>query len=227
MSVLSPISLVDSIGGAPPIPGSPIGCDEAEFPILLRRYRLGLALFVAAVAMLFVGFGSAYVVRRGIPTYDTGTGAYSAAWEPLRLPSGILFVNTCLLISASGAIEIVRRRARASMYGGKRTNRCIALWLNGSLLLGAGFLVGQGIAWHSLTSKGQFLSTGARSAFFYVLTGTHAVHALAGVLALAAIAVSYSRMSLARQYLCVDLTAWYLHSMTLLWLSLFFFVAFA
>ena len=226
MSVLSPISLADSTGGAPPTSGFPIRYTEAEFPILLRRYRLGLALFVAAVAMLFVGFGSAYVVRRGIPTYDAGTGAYSTAWEPLRLPIGILFMNTCLLISASGAIEIVRRRTRA-LNGGERINWGIALWLSGSVLLGAGFLVGQGIAWHSLTSKGQFLSTGARTAFFYVLTGTHAVHALAGVLALAAIAVSYSRMSFARKYLCVDLTAWYLHSMTLLWISLFSFLAFA
>jgi cytochrome c oxidase subunit III len=227
MSVLSPISLVDSSGGIPPIPVPSIGCDEAEFPTLLRRYRLGLALFVAAVVMLFVGFGSAYVVRRGIPTYDAGTGAYSAAWEPLRLPIGILFMNTCFLLSASGAVEIVRRKTRAVMYGVERINRGIALWLNGSLLLGAGFLVGQGIAWHSLTSKGQFLNTGARTAFFYVLTGTHAVHALVGVLALAAIAVLYSRMSFPRKYLCVDLTAWYLHSMTLLWISLFSFVAFA
>ena len=227
MSVLSPISLADSKGGIPPIPVSPIGCAEADFPTLLRRYRLGLALFVSAVAMLFVGFGSAYVVRRGIPTYDVGTGAYSAAWEPLRLPIGILFINSCLLISASGAIETVRRRTCALMYGRERTNRGIGLWLNGSLLLGAGFLVGQGIAWRSLTSKGQLLSTGARTAFFYVLTGTHAVHALAGVLALAMIAVWYSRMPFARKYLCVDLTAWYLHSMTLLWISVFSFLAFA
>ena len=227
MSVLSPTSLADSVGGTPPIPGSRIGCDEAEVPILLRRYRLGLALVVAAVVMLFVGFGSSYVVRRGIPTYDAGTGAYSAAWEPLPLPSGILLINACLLISASGAIEIVRRKTRAVMYGGERINRGIALWLNGSVLLGAGFLVGQGVAWHSLTSKGQFLNTGARTAFFYVLTGTHAVHALAGVLALAAISVSYARLSFARKYLCVDLAAWYLHSMTLLWLSLFSFLAFA
>src|SRR5437868_13701855 len=113
MSVLSPISAADSGGGTPTFLSPPIGCDEAEFPILLRRYRLGLALFVAAIGMLFVGFSSAYVVRRGIPTYDPGTGAYSAVWEPLRLPVALLLLNSCFLVGASGAIEILRRRTSA------------------------------------------------------------------------------------------------------------------
>ena len=112
MNMLSPVSTADMGGGTPSHFGPAIGCNQAEFPALLRRYRLGLALFVAAVAMLFVGFSSAYVVRRDIPTYDAGTGAYSTAWEPLRLPVTLLLINTCLLIGASGALEAVRRRAR-------------------------------------------------------------------------------------------------------------------
>lgn len=226
MSVLSPTLVGLADGSIPPAPNVPLGCDEDEFPVLLRRYRLGLALFVAAVAMLFVGFSSAYVVRRGIPSYDAGTGAYSAAWEPLQLPIGLLLLNTCLLIFASGAMEVIRRRARALVNGEAKIRR-VALWLNASLLLATGFLLGQGIAWRSLLSSGQFLSTGARTAFFYVLTGTHGVHALLGVLAIAWIAVCYPRMSSARKYLAADLTAWYLHSMTLLWIYLLCFLLFA
>ena len=161
MSVLSPISAADSGGGTPTFLSPPIGCDEAEFPLLLRRYRLGLALFVAAIGMLFVGFSSAYVVRRGIPIYDAGTGGYSTDWEPLRLPIRLLLFNSCLLICASVAMEVVRRKTSAFVYPSETNGREVTLWLSASLLLGTAFLLGQGIAWHALVSSGRFLSTGA------------------------------------------------------------------
>ena len=189
MSVVSPVSLGDSRGGPPLTFNRQIASDEAEFPLRLRRYRLGLALFVAAIAMLFVGYSSAYVVRRGIPTFDG------------RMP-GLL-------------------------VGKEQIKQGAMLWLNLSLLSGTGFLIGQGIAWHSLSSNAQFLSTGARTAFFYVLTGTHALHALLGVLALAVVAVFYARMSTVRKCLAIDLTAWYMHSMTFFWIYLLCFVLFA
>jgi cytochrome c oxidase subunit 3 len=103
----------------------------------------------------------------------------------------------------------------------------VAWWLRASLLLGIGFLVGQGIAWYALKSSGQFLTTGARTAFFYVLTSTHALHALGGLSAIAAIAIFGAQMSSLRRYLVVDLTAWYLHSMTLLWMYLLCFLLLA
>jgi len=227
MSVLSPVSSADIGGGTPIQFGPAIGCDEAEFPALLRRYRLGLALFVAAVAMLFVGFSSAYVVRRDIPTFDARTGAYSTAWEPLQLPVALLFLNTCLLVGSSGALEVLRRRARLRALRSGDCDRSSGLWLSAALLLGTGFLVGQGIAWRLLSSSGQLLTTGARTAFFYVLSATHAVHAVVGILVVLAIAVFRGRLSSLRSYLAVELTAWYVHSMTLLWVYLLCFLLFA
>lgn len=226
MSVLSPVSSADVRGGTPIQFGPTIGCDEAEFPALLRRYRLGLALFVAAIAMLFVGFSSAYVVRRAVPTYDAHTGAYSTAWEPLQLPLALLLLNTCLLIIASVTLEVVRRRARVRVLSNENIGGGASMSLGAAFLFGTAFLVGQGIAWHLLRSSGHLLTTGARTAFFYVLTGTHAVHAVAGILAMGAIAVFHGRLSAARTYVAVDLTAWYVHSMTLLWVYLLCFLLF-
>ena len=227
MSVMSPVASAGFRSGTPVAFDPPLGCVEAEFPIVLRRYRLGLALFVAAIGMLFVGFSSAYVVRRGIPTYDPGTGAYSAVWEPLRLPVALLLLNSCFLVGASGAIEILRRRTSAGGLKDGGMRHAVAWWLHASLLFGLAFLVGQGIAWRRLASSGQFLSTGARTAFFYVLTSTHALHALIGILAIAVIAIFGAQMSPIRRYLAVDLAAWYLHSMTLLWVYLLCFLLFA
>ena len=226
MSVLSPVSPADIRGGTPIQFGPTIGCDQAELPGLLRRYRLGLALFVAAIAMLFVAFSSAYVVRRAVPTYDAQTGAYSTVWEPLRLPVALLLLNTCLLIIASVTLAVWRRRMRFRVLSNADTGVGTSVWLGAAFLFGTAFLVGQGTAWHLLSSSGQLLTTGARTAFFYVLTGTHAVHAVAGLFAMGALTLFSRRMSLARRYIAVDLTAWYVHSMTLLWVYLLCFLLF-
>lgn len=221
------------IGGtAPPRdPGASNAADARDlFGFRLRRYRLALALWVASIVMLFVGFSSAYVVRRGIPTYETTTGAYSAVWEPLRLPVGLLIVNTVILIAASAAMEMARRGCRADFErdaaetpaGNSRWMRILL-----TLLLGLGFLAGQGFVWIALRSDGHFMTTGARSAFFYVLTGTHALHSVMGILAITWVAIRYRKWQSDKRYMGVDLTAWYLHSMTVLWLYVFAFLIIA
>ncbi|MFL6438486.1 MAG: heme-copper oxidase subunit III [Terriglobales bacterium] len=216
-------------GAAPPKrpKTSAFGGSDGSFGSRLRRYRLALGLWIASIVMLFVGFSSAYVVRRGIPTYETTTGAYSAMWEPLRLPIGLLILNTMLLIAASGSIEFARRSTAIVNDRPKLAVRSHLLWINVTALLIAGFLVGQGFAWLALRADGSFMTTGARSAFFYVLTGTHALHCIVGVLAVGWLAIRCRQWSIYERGMAVDLTAWYLHSMTVLWLYVFGFLIIA
>ena len=220
------------VGGTPP-PQSPAASNVADarapFRFRLRRYRLALALWVASIVMLFVGFSSAYVVRRGIPTYETSTGAYSALWEPLQLPLGLLAINTVVLVAASVAIEMARRGSRAD-FDRDAENPAIHsswMWILLTLLFGLGFLAGQGFVWIVLRSDGHFMTTGARTAFFYVLTGTHALHSIMGILAITLVAIRYRQWPAYKRYMGVDLTAWYLHSMTVLWLYVFAFLIIA
>jgi cytochrome c oxidase subunit III len=232
MSTVIYIGNREHIGGAVPPKrpeASSVGDVRDLFGFRLRRYRLSLALWVASIVMLFVGFSSAYVVRRGIPTYETATGAYSATWEPLRLPIGLLIVNTVILIAASAAIEMARRSAQRQYDGSpaESVGGSTHLWIHLTLLLGLGFLAGQGFVWIALRSDGHFMTTGARSAFFYVLTGTHALHSILGILAVTWIAIRSRQWPAYKRYLGIDLTAWYLHSMTVLWLYLFGFLIFA
>lgn len=200
--------------------------DLHHLPGNLRRYRLGLALYVVSLIMLFVAFSSAYIVRRAIPTYQVANNAYSATWEALKLPVRLLLLNTLLLIGASIAVDSARRSARDWAFAGNG-NRSKPLLVLLALLLNVAFVAGQGIAWHMLRSQGQFLISGARTAFFYVLTGAHAIHAILGILALALIVFRQKSWPPARRFLAVDLAAWYLHTMTLLWIYLFCFLALA
>jgi len=222
MSVTSD-TLADSISGRPPaanLRDFQIGLEDT--PDRLRRYRLGLALYVMSIAMLFVGFSSAYVVRRGIPIYESATGAYSTAWEPVSLPVPLLLLNTLWLCLASVAVEVARRRCSS-----QKSERNSVGWILLSLAFALTFLVGQVAAWQKLKIGGYLLESGASAAFFYVFTGTHAFHIVLGIIFLALVTLCHRSWRGSTRLLAVDLTAWYLHAMTLFWLYTFGFLLFA
>jgi cytochrome c oxidase subunit 3 len=130
----------------------------------LRRF--GLWMFLATVSMLFAAFTSAYIVRRS-----------GSDWQPTALPS-LLWVNTGVLAMSSCALEIARglglgRRWRASA------------WMFGAtLLLGAGFVGGQALAWRQLVAAGVYLPSNPHASFVFMMTGAHAVHVVAALLVL-------------------------------------------
>src|SRR5205814_8776781 len=61
--------------GAALPPGSSREHTLDYFDARLRRGRLGVFVGVSGIAMIFISFTSAYVVRQGLPTLDLRTGA--------------------------------------------------------------------------------------------------------------------------------------------------------
>ncbi len=92
-------------------------------------------------------------------------------------------------------------------------------WVWATALAGCGFLCGQYYAWRQLHLHGTFANSGPSSTFVFLLTGTHAVHLMAGlaVLFYACLAAG-PRRSLERRCITLDVSAWYWHFMTLMWL---------
>src|SRR6185295_16841604 len=173
------------------------------------RYRIGMLVSLASIAMLFTSLSSAYIVRSGV-TYD---------WYPMAVPR-VMFGSTALLLLCSVAIEIARRKLKQ----GLAASYSKYLLLTG--FLGLGFLVSQLIAWRQLAAHGIYISTHPHSSFFYALTGTHAVHIAGGLLAL----VFLWRRSLrpldqarlvAKRQAAADAVAIYWHFMGALWIYLF------
>jgi cytochrome c oxidase subunit 3 len=204
----------------------------------LRRYRIGMFFALAAVVMLFVSFTSAYIVRQGVGTWSDVSARYVTDWKPLSLPP-ILWVNTVILLVSSFTLAMARltlsRKLKSAPRGGASPATTLILneqrsapWLGITVVLGAGFLVGQVLAWEQLRHKGIFVSTNPSSSFFYVLTGAHGLHLLGGVLALAyAGLTSLLRKPLAKCFLVVDVTALYWHFMDFLWVYIFALLHFA
>jgi len=206
----------------------------------LRRYRIGMFFALTAVVMLFVSFTSAYIVRQGVGTWSDASARYVTDWQPISLPP-ILWINTVILLLSSFTLAMAQRtlsrKLRTAPRGGTSpaaepaliaTDQRSIPWLGITLVLGAGFLVGQLLAWEQLRHLGIFVSTNPSSSFFYVLTGAHGLHLLGGVLALGyAGMTSLLRKPLATRFLVVDVTALYWHFMDFLWIYIFALLHFA
>lgn len=205
--------------------GSPIPA------IRLRRARLGMAIALTPVIMLFVSFSSAYVVRQGLPSLDS-TNAMVHDWLRIDLPTNLLLLNTCVLLASSVTLELARRRLaldRIDLIPGVSLGRNRNFpWLGLTVVLGFGFLAGQGMVWRFLSDRGVYVATAPSSSFIYLLTGAHGVHLLGGVLALlTAVVASLLRRPLQSQHVLVDVTAWYWHFMALLWIYILALLEFA
>src|SRR5215467_6582942 len=157
----------------------------------LRRARLGLLVGLVGILMIFISFTSAYVVRQGLPTLDPGTNTLVRDWFPVRLPA-LLFINTLVLLVSTGTMEFARRQMMreavqtlsGSSRGVRNEGKEKLPWLGLTVLLGISFLIGQWTAWQRLAANGFYVSTNPSSSFVYLLTGTHGVHLLGGILAL-------------------------------------------
>lgn len=207
------------------------GDHDHDYGEKLRRYRLAMAIALVAIFMLFLSFTTAFVLHEKLGSPDPHTGGYVRNWQPVALPVGLLLFNTGLLILSSLTLEKSRREAfqqaavsvAAVIPGVKISEGRGFPWLGSTLLLGLGFLAGQFMAWRELMERGIYLSGNQSSSFFYVITGLHAIHLLGGILALFyAAMIVHRRHGLDRRRVTLDVTSWYWHSMTLLWVYILF-----
>ncbi len=221
-------------GVTPPTTGgddgsSPSGGNRPDYLVRLRRLRLGLIAGLSSVTMIFVALTSAFVVRRGLPTFDERTNTYTHDWISLSFPMALLLVNTLVLMASSVTVELARRQlARRMALAPVESIPGVSLgrenrfpWLATTIVLGFGFLAGQWMAWQQLDARG-FDITKISSSFFYLLTGTHAAHLAGGVIALLyAGLITLLHKPIERQRVVVDVTAWYWHFMAFLWVYIF------
>src|ERR1051326_7402546 len=116
---------------SPPPPAIPadrggdgdFGDSGSSFP--LSKGQIGIWILLTAIIMLFAGLSSAYIVLRGVPS-----------WQNIELPS-LLWPNTAVLLLSSLAIELSKRAIR------RNDIQSMKLWLTVGGVLGFGFLAGQ------------------------------------------------------------------------------------
>jgi cytochrome c oxidase subunit 3 len=176
--------------------------------------KVGLWVFLAVVSSLFGLFASAYSMRM------MGHGGLTA-WQPLNEPS-ILWINTLILVLASGAMQVARNRIDADDLRGGRSYFLAA----GALTLV--FLAGQVLAWQQARATNDLLPSSPAFAFFVLLTAVHGLHLLGGLFVLVRTTLRIFRSSetsnvvaRSRIRLSVQLCTTYWHWLLLIWLGVF------
>jgi cytochrome c oxidase subunit 3 len=156
-------------------------------------------------------------------------------WIPVTLPR-LLLLNTGVLLLSSLFMELARRQIRRRVAfestttapGVSSSDQKLIPWLPMTMVLGLLFLFGQWTAWRQLGANGFYVATTPSSSFIYLLTGTHAIHLMGGVLALLVAGVAaLLRRSLRTRSIVVDVTAWYWHFMAGLWIYILCLLEFA
>lgn len=168
-----------------------------------KRYSTAIAIGLVSILMFFMALASAFIVlRRG-----------SEVWVSVHLP-GVLWLNTCILLGSSYALEVARQRLSLSDHSGFRK-----FWFI-TTALGFLFVAGQLIAWRQLVAQGVYIASNQASSFFYIFTAAHGVHLLGGVGAL--LFVSLHKFENARISLptAAEVTSYYWHFMDGLWVFL-------
>lgn len=202
----------------------------------LRRARMGLAVAMTPIVMLFVSFTAVYLIRRGFVSFDLSSAGYIRTWLPVRLPWMLLWANTAVLIASSITIDLARRDiTREAALAPVQSMPGISLgderrfpWLGVTSVLGLVFLAGQLFVWSKLSAGGFHLAGGTSSSFVYILTAMHGIHLAGGVLALIfANVASVLHRPVESRRIVVDVTSWYWHCMTGLWIYILVLFSFA
>ncbi|HMV15437.1 MAG TPA: cytochrome c oxidase subunit 3 [Chitinophagales bacterium] len=190
-------------------------------------HRFTMYLFIITTSMIFAGFTSAFLVRKGV----------GGAWSSFGIPS-VFIISTVLILLSSVCLHL------AHLANKKQNNVMTTIGLFATLVLGALFCYFQIQGWKALNDAGVYLSFNPNPAgpYFLVITFVHAVHVIFGLLFLL-IAFFHSLLLLRRKesthvidqiessekgifIIRTDLLTLFWHFMGILWVYLYFFLTF-
>lgn len=179
------------------MPNPQIQTQPAARQPVLPNAVVAVITLIMTEAMFFAGMISAFVIARA--------GSPAGLWPPPdqpRLPVEATAFNTFLLLT-SGALLVLSNR-KFSEAPAKATNTLLV-----AVILGGAFLVGQGWEWVQLIGEGLTLQSSNHGSFFYFIVGSHGVHVLAGVTALAGLYFRQRAGELTQEVLWAGSLFWY------------------
>jgi nitric oxide reductase NorE protein len=166
----------------------------------------GLWVFLLSDMTVFAAFfAMLLVVRADQPEMFSASAT--------RLDQGLGAVNTLLLLTSSLLVVLAVGAARRGAAGAARL-------LDGALLCGASFAVVKGVEWGGELSDGLTPSSNDFFGVYYMLTGIHLLHVLAGLGVLIVLRRQVTRAAGPNLHV-IEGGACYWHMVDLLWLVLF------
>jgi len=131
-----------------------------------------MVIFVLTETMFFGGLISAHTIAK-----TSSLTVWPPPGQP-RLPVEETLLNTAALLLSGLLLAFAHRKFQQGLRFKVRLPLLVAI------ALGTFFVAFQGYEWVSLIGEGLTLTTSTHSSFFYLIVGSHGLHALAALVAL-------------------------------------------
>ena len=172
----------------------------------IHPHKFTLWVALGSIIMMFAGLTSAYVVKRDQP-----------GWTTFSIPKAFWYSTAVILVSSLTVQMSLKAFKEREMLRYRNL-------LTTTAVLGVVFVLLQWVGFREIWSSGITLRGSGGGQFLYVIAGLHAVHVLAGVVALFVMFIK-AFASKIRSYdsVPVELMSTYWHFVDLLWIYLFVF----
>ena len=182
----------------------------AQENVGISRGMAGMVLFIGSEIMLFGGLFAAYFfVRNQAETWPPESSEHTVS-------KGLGAILTAILISSSVAAPI-------GMLGLQRGNKQVfKTGLLIAIILGTIFIGGQIYEWFQLWDEGLNATSGAYGSTFFIITGFHGAHVIAGLAMLIAVLVrAFWNDFTAHRHLFAESSILYWHFVDVVWVFVF------
>ncbi|MBS1597016.1 MAG: cytochrome c oxidase subunit 3 [Bacteroidetes bacterium] len=156
--------------------------------------------------MMFAGLTSAYIVKRDQP-----------GWTTFEIPK-VFWFSTAVILLSSVTIQLALKAFKE-----REMSRYKNL-LTATALLGVVFVILQWIGFSMIWNSGITFHGSGAAQFLYVIAGLHALHVIAGVIALIIMfGKAFSKRIRTYDSIPVEIVNTYWHFVDILWIYLFVF----
>lgn len=168
--------------------------------------KFTLWVAIGSIIMMFAGLTSAYIVKRSQPN-----------WSTFEMPV-LFWYSTAVIVLSSITMQMALKafiQRNRSLYRGLLTL---------TVLLGVTFVILQWLGFSKIWASGVTFAGAGGGQFLYIIAGLHAIHVIAGLIALA-IMFFKAVSTKSRNYnsVPVEVMATYWHFVDALWIYLMVF----
>ncbi len=173
----------------------------------IHPHKFTLWIGLASIVMMFAGLTSAYIIKRNLSN-----------WITFDLPK-VFWYSTAVIIFSSITVMLSQKAFK------QREMKVYRRWLTVTMLLGIAFVFMQYVGFTQLWDSGITLTRNVSFSFLYIIVGLHALHVIAGVIALIIILVQAFRLKI-KNYnpVQIELMSTYWHFVDFLWIYLLLFL---
>ena len=173
----------------------------------IHPHKFILWVAIASILMMFAGLTSAFIVKSNL-----------VGWKNIVMPKIFWFSTAAIVLSSLTAAAALRSFKQREM---RQYRSLIAL----TFILGTTFVVLQWFGFSGLWDQQiRFKGSAGAGQFLYVIFGLHALHVIAGIIALLVLFIKafFGKIKLYSS-VPVEVVATYWHFVDILWIYLFIF----